>query len=207
MDKERVKIHWVSNQLTVTLDPNKPVPWEHIVEKMHRFLREDYKFPSQPRSVAQPTEQPATLTRPDNLNTNSPILTLSDSRKRSCPLLSLPLELFFEIFDPLTEPREVNILLGLPSTMWINSLYFLVKVFWEDSHPRKLMNLFHVSKAFREVAVSYYGEPGKFSPLFNPRRDKLVLRSSSVVDRYRVLAIVASNQPCHASFLAAHPPP
>lgn len=43
-------------------------------------------------------------------------------------------------------------------------------------HKRKLLNLFHTSKAFRQVAISRYGQPNTHRPLFNPRQDKLVLK-------------------------------
>ncbi|KAI1778838.1 hypothetical protein F4818DRAFT_230585 [Hypoxylon cercidicola] len=171
MSNEQVRVHQDSNKLTVTVNPKKLVPRKQIVQAVGPFIR------------ACSRQQPGTSIRPDKLNTNSPTVTPPGSRKgSSCPLLSLPLELFFEIFDHATEPYKQD--------------GWLIPEASEDSESDPMMlilkdyriqrlKFFHISKAFRLVAVSRFGEPSKSFCLPNPRIDGMVLKLNTLPEKPR----------------------
>ncbi|KAI5861027.1 hypothetical protein GGS23DRAFT_613186 [Durotheca rogersii] len=90
---------------------------------------------------------------------------------RVFPILSLPVEILFQVLEDVTEPYEVQAH-TLSTFLFEPCLIVTGARTWAALSP-----LFHVCRAFRTYAVGCYGEPRRHSLPFDPKRDSLVVRS------------------------------
>ncbi|KAL7621633.1 hypothetical protein AAE478_008960 [Parahypoxylon ruwenzoriense] len=167
-------------QLTITMQPNVPFLWSRIEPEILPFLRcrkecfggvEMYEpcpvdwLRQQQSSTAPPKPRASVGKRLAATMKTSLFIT----PPAAFPILSLSTCLFLRVFDFVMEPYELE----------ASTLYGLVGTPHLMINPARTwssMKIFHVCKAFREVAIGIYGEPSRYALPFNPNIDKIVIR-------------------------------
>ncbi|KAI0839472.1 hypothetical protein F5Y06DRAFT_303186 [Hypoxylon sp. FL0890] len=164
MEAQELEVHEEDNIVTLTINPENPPTWVRVGWTIKPFI--------QCRSKCfghATTYHSGSLTQ---LSGGLQSLDLAQSEhpanKPSTPLLSLPVDIFYKIFEAMAPPYELEANLcceaGDPLLLILPS-------------PRtwKSMKVFHISKIFRERAIHFYGQPSETSLPFNSRMDKLVI--------------------------------
>ncbi|KAI0376980.1 hypothetical protein F5Y04DRAFT_292314 [Hypomontagnella monticulosa] len=102
----------------------------------------------------------------------------------TCYLLQVPKDVFLEIFSWFEEPYTQE---GyVPEYELARSREGRHEICWDQlflipewSRTWKSMSIFHVCRAFRNVAIEHYGQPSQHMLPFDPQKDELRLRAIS----------------------------
>lgn len=150
-------------------------------------------YPSQPTKRIGPTDSHLSTDQQSNLSklegqvTDSVVSSQASSSVISgSPLLSLPVELFLEIFSWIAEPysqvayvSEVQI--GRAGSFQQNpEQTYRAFLCLPPSRTWQSMKVFHICRAFRRVAIARYGQPCRDAPPFYPKLDTLDIQGVDV---------------------------
>ncbi|CAJ2500300.1 Uu.00g031530.m01.CDS01 [Anthostomella pinea] len=96
-----------------------------------------------------------------------------------CPILDPPTDVFTMIFEHAAEAPELHAHAmqlkhrGQPTNESTQLIFYKPRR-WAD------MSVFHICRAFRTVAIQYYGEFGCTTIPFNPRLDRIVIHAEQL---------------------------
>ncbi|KAI0384789.1 hypothetical protein F5Y04DRAFT_277521 [Hypomontagnella monticulosa] len=115
-----------------------------------------------------------------SLGIRDPINNDISQNSRTPPLLNLPIEIFKKIFEYASGKYDLRADLVMPDEEKLGSLiYKPSRVLFCNTRTWAKMNVFQICRAFRHLAIDYYGIPQRDSLPFSPALDTLVLHSQT----------------------------